>query len=230
MAALANTTLINDANLVSYYKLEDTSDSKGANTLTNNASVVFNPAKFANGADMGSANTTKYLSVAGNLGISGTAMSIALWIKLSAEIASSSWYFASQVSNTSDVGNFIRYDYNAGVQQVAFQRLRAGISADEVVKTITLGTSLFHLIVYSYDGTTVRGYVDNNAAVTIASAGNGSTPQTDELQIGTRTASGFTSGIFDDVSVFSRALTAAEVLTLYTDSASHFMTTNSKFW
>src|SRR6478736_10076054 len=97
MAELASTSLINDANLIAYYKAENANDSKGSNTLTNNNTVAFSAAKFNNGFDGGSANTNKSMSIANALSFSGGAYSITLWVKLNTEITASTYCFAELV-------------------------------------------------------------------------------------------------------------------------------------
>jgi hypothetical protein len=86
-AELFTTSLFADASLVAYWRLENTSDSKGSRTLTNNNTVAFNSAKFNNGADGGATNTNKYLSLAADtLGMTYTgAKSFSLWLKLTTE-------------------------------------------------------------------------------------------------------------------------------------------------
>jgi hypothetical protein len=55
-------------NLRAYYKLENLNDSSGRGfNLTNNNSVAFSPAKYANGADFGTSGTNKGLTTTTNV-------------------------------------------------------------------------------------------------------------------------------------------------------------------
>jgi len=67
MARTAATSLFQDANCKAYYNLEDLVDLKGGFNLTNYNSVTFTSAKFNNGSNLGTSNSTKYLEIANNL-------------------------------------------------------------------------------------------------------------------------------------------------------------------
>ncbi len=210
---LAGTNLISDSNLVSYYKLEDTSDSKGSNTLTNNNSVTFGTARFNNGADQGSSNSNKYLSVAGNLGIAGNSdFSISLWLKQNTEIGSGTqvgWALYSQT--TADRYIQMNYLYNGGTR-----RLQIDAAGTSFTYDIVLGTAAFRHIVVTRDvsGNAVRLYVDgvDVAGSTIGS----STAGQNKFTLGADPSGGqVTSWIIDDVGVFNKKLTAGEVTTLF---------------
>lgn len=219
MPELITTSLFSDANLVSNYRLEDLTDSKGANTLTNTGSVTFSEGYFGNGANFGSANTAALLSVSSNLGITGGACSFSVWVKLLSEITSLNWAFVSQEDATSHVRNEIRYLYNAGTQQLNFTRSRMNVAGDTLAYTLTLGTSLWRNLLFTYDGSTVTGYVNGVSVGTIASSGNGATVGTSNFKIGASdngtTTEAYASSLLDDVSVFSRALTAVECALVY---------------
>lgn len=225
MAQLSTTpSLLNDANLLAYYKLEDVNDSKASFNLTNNGTVVFNSAKYGNGADFGSANSSKYLSIANDLGITGGACSFSFWIKLSSEIASGEWVFFIQADAGTNVAFFVRYAYNAGSQQLQYARRKTG-GADTVITIAgALGTTAWHHIVLTYDGATLSNYKNGVVSENVAVTGNGVSGAADGFQIGaTQVPDSYTSAIIDDFSIFSRALTATEVLTLYNDPGGSFI-------
>ena len=107
MPQLLNTPLFSDANLVHYYKLENTSDSKGSNTLTNVNSVAFNAAKFGNGADFGASNTTKELYSTVAPEIDGGAGTLIFWVKLQTEIASGAYCLGHVGNDTSKTSLYL---------------------------------------------------------------------------------------------------------------------------
>lgn len=227
MPELAGLPLFSDGNLVSYYKLENVSDSKGSNTLTNNGTVTFAAAKFNNGADLGASNTTKYLSQAGTISIDGGACTFAGWIKAQTEIASGLYYICHQANNTSSTQYILRYEYNSGTRRLLFDRTKNGTADDLFTYNITLGTTDFYHVALTYDGSTVRGYVNGAEIGSVASSGNGSGSATQGFTLGSDTdGNNKASVIIDDFAVFSRAITPTEVLSLYTTSttidASHF--------
>ena len=219
MPELITTSLFSDPNLVSYYRLQDLTDSKGSNTLTNTGSVTFSEGYFGNGANFGSSNAGSFLSVASNLGVSGGACSFSVWVKLLSEITALNWAFVSLEDATTHVRNEIRYAYNAGTQQLQFTRSRMNVASDTLTYTITLGTSAWRNLLFTYDGSTVTGYVNGVSVGTVASSGSGVTVGSNNFKIGASdngtTSEGFASSILDDVPVFTRALTAAECALMY---------------
>ncbi len=224
MAELRYNILSKDANFQAYYKLEDVNDSKGSNNLTNNNSVAFSSSKYGLGADSGTANTNKYLRVANALGFNGGAYSIALWVKLNTEITANTYTFCELVDGTTGTTLVIDYNFNGGSPQIEVFRLRAGISAGAVTAIQTLGTSVFHHMVITYDGTTITGYIDGASFGTPATnTGNGSGVSTGFTILDGRNAPNNTtcaSAIIDDVGCWNRALTGREVANLYMGNTS----------
>jgi hypothetical protein len=220
---LAGTSLINDANLVSYWQLEDTTDFKGTNNLTNNNSVAFNPAKFDNGADGGSSNSNKYLSKASNLGFGyNSTKSISLWVKLNTEIASSIWNLYDLRTTTPSSVFDLEYQFNSGTRQLLVTRYSdtSGISA-QIPYTVTMGTSNWYHLVVVFDATnhTLALYVNGTLISQISATDtSSSTPgaYSDGFAVLAQ-AIGVTptSGIIDDMAIFSRALSASDVTTIY---------------
>lgn len=213
-----NLSLYNDANLQEYYKLEDTSGKNG-NTLTNNNTATFVAAKFNNGVSGGSSDGNKSLSVASALGYTNGAYGISLWAKMNTEIASGNYDLIEISEATTDTSLIITYDYNAGTRRLQFTHLRAGVAADQINHTITLGTTDFYHIVFtsSGNGGTLKGYVNNVATATathVGTAGSGLADKTAILE-GRTANNNSTLGIIDDVALFNREITAAEVDLIY---------------
>jgi hypothetical protein len=209
MAQLSSTSLFTDANLVSYYKLEDVSDSKGANTLTNTNTVAFNGGKFNNGADFTSTNTNKKLAVSSNLGIAGSgAMSISFWVK-PYTVASAQTYIFHNSTTTADRYLAVSID---GSNHLTFN----GAGASDSATTFTNTSSFSHIVVTRSGAGAVLGYLNGVQVASLSVGGSGVT--TNELRIGVTAADGeYASCIIDDVAIFSDVLTAAEVLILFRD-------------
>lgn len=225
MAAIQTLGFYSNASFVSLYKLEDTSDSKASNTLTNHNSVTFTAARYNNGANLGSGNTNKYLSTTQTF-VDGGAFSVLGWVKLLSEIASGTYTLFWQANNTSQTSFRIRYKYNGGSQTLDFTRSKGGIGEQGVIAYASgaLGTSIFHHLALTYDGSTVTGYLDGKAVGTGAASGNGNTSDVNGFAIGMRTdgSSDPTSAIFDDVGVASFALTANDISQVYRDGGGFF--------
>jgi len=221
MAALelASTPLFTDSNLVAYYKLEDTADSKGSNTLTNNNSVTFTSTKFNNGGNFGTANTNKSLSVASTLGLSSSgSKSIVGWAKMNTELSGADSFgdFISLSHADIDIVWRIGYWRESSVNEFVVNRGKNGIGTTGIKYSTNLGTSTIHAIGMSWDGTTLTSYLDGVSVGTETPSGNGNNGFSDEFRIGADNAgTNFISANVDDVGVFSRKLTATEF-------ASHF--------
>lgn len=234
MAELFTTDLFDSANLIAYYRFNSgalTTDSKGSYTLTNNNTVGETASgKYGYGADFGSTNTNKSLTADSDLGIVGGAISMNIWVKMQTEIGSSSQFFVGQQDGGNKVGNTIFYDYNGGTRRLVFRRSKNYVANDDLNYTITLGTTNWYMLTYVYDGSEVSAYVNGvEVGTPVASTGNGTTNGTDKFGIGagvtadTGIPAVFASAFIDDVSVFNRALTAGEVLTLFRDGAGSFL-------
>lgn len=210
------TSFFNDPNLVAYYRLENTNDSRNSFNLTNNNGVSFNPGQFSNAADLGTSNTNKFLSVTNNLGVSGNC-TLNLWAKVSTQPSNSQERLITLQNATTHDRHAITYIDTTGTKTINFSRTKQGVAAGSVDITSDLGTSAFHMVTLTYDGATVTGYLDGGSAQTFSQSGDGSSGLSDLLYLGMQedgTSIPF-SGLIDDVAIFTRALSAAEVAAIY---------------
>ncbi len=208
------------SNLKAYYRMESgalTTDSSGNGyTLTNNGSVAETTGKFGICADFGTGNNSKSLTNADNTGVDGGVCSIVAWIKLSTEIASDFYAIVSQQSSGTKVKNAIVYNYNGGTRRLEFWRVRNGVAVDGPTYNVTLGTSEWYHIAFTYDGATVCGYLNGRLVGSSGSSGNGSSASSSFFNIG-RDDSGirYFSGLADDVAFFNTVLSADQIKELY---------------
>lgn len=214
---LRATALFSDANLQAYYEGENVNDSKNSNTLTNVGTVTFTPARFDNGFNLGTSNSSKALSVASALNVDGGNITISLWVKLLTEIGSGNYVFAYQFNDTSKVEFSINYEYNGGTRRLVFKRGRVGTADDTVVQNITLGTTDFYHLALTYNGGDLIGYTNNVSPGTTPCSGNGAAGSGDEFNIGAKAGAStqFASAIIDDVAVFDRTLNGTDIGVLY---------------
>lgn len=227
--------LLSDANLRAYYRFNSgslTTDS-GPNgyTLTNSNTVGENSSgRFGYCSDFGTANTNKALYIANDLGIAGGIITVSCWVKLRAEIGTGIWAFAVQGDVSTFVDYHIRYEYNSGTRRLLFRRVRRGVVANDISYTITLGTSNWYHLVLTYDGTNVVAYVNGVSVGSTAASGNGSSATVDGFSIGAEYSDGilanFASAFIDDIGVFNRVLTDAEVKSIYTGGGDLRITTD----
>lgn len=222
---LINTPLYADGNLLEYYQLENTSGKNG-NTLTNLNSVTFTTAKYANGANLGSSNTNKSLTIStSNLGVTSAVVSITLWAKMLAEptVSNSSYVLAQSVNSTTKNFVALGYRYNSGDPQVVATFYRIGNDlAKSVTYNTTLGITDFHHIAVTCDGTNFILWVDGVNRGTDTVPGTGThTPVDNRFNIGYNRIEGagsgpneYASALIDDIGIFNRELTAGEIALL----------------
>lgn len=233
MAAAISTIsdLFNHANIQEYYTLEDVNADKNANNLTNNNTVAFNPGRFTNAADAGASNTNKSLTIASKLGYGGGAYSILFWFKQHAEVTTDNHTLIDVEDDTSDSLLFVRYSYNGGNPVLFFTRDKSGVAAEGPSYSTALGTD-WHGIALTYDGTSIRGYLDGVlVAGPTAASGNGTNAVAAAFGIFKRVRDDneYTSGLIDDVGLFNAEISAALIAQAHSGGGS-FMTTNRGYW
>jgi hypothetical protein len=209
-----------------YWKLDESSgnasDSVGSVTLTNNNTVAYATGKINNGADMGSSNSSKNLTSSNDLGINGGYISISAWIKPSSYPSSDSdpttpsrFNIFGQSDTTSGISYFLHVSNVSGTIKCIFSRWRNSVAIAVAEYTYTPPTSSWTHLVGTYDGNTVRIYVNSNAPGSVSQTGGGSGGP-DGTAIGSNNSNGaYFSGMIDEVSVWNRALIASEVAVLY---------------
>lgn len=213
------TTLKNNANLKAYYRFESgalTTDSSGNGyTLTNNNTVGEGTGVFGGCADFGAGNTNKYLSVASDFGIDGGNTTISGWFKLHSEISSGVYSFVDFGSETNYIAYWMLYEYNAGTRRLTFNRQEQLLENNFLNYNVTLGTGWNH-IALTYNGTTLRAYLNGSHIASLACSGNGSGAVADHVSIGRNDQYDYYASILaDDVAIFSIALSADQIKELY---------------
>lgn len=224
--ASSSRNLSNDANLVSYYQMNDTSDSKGANTLTNNGGVSFiTGGMFATTSDTGINNASKYFSRVDHFGLNEAGnQSFSLWFKLDTEITSGSQVLFT-LWETSATGCTIQiiYEYNAGSPRLRFYR--NGATLGNVYINGSINDGLFHNYILVYNGSNITVYKDG------ISQGSGNTSGTTNVTNSTGVdfklfsdivPGAFISGQVDDFSVWSRELTSIEASDIYAHTSRQY--------
>lgn len=217
-----------DTNLISYYKLSNgaySTDSVGANTLTTTGSTQ------QSGGFIGYGGSGDNIKATTNFGLTGTAdLSISWWVKMSTDISATGVGFLFQGSTlTTDRLLSLDYEYNGGTRRLNLYNGNNSISNSY---TVTLGTSWHHIVI-----TRTSGSVDlwlDGTKVMSAVAQSTATGGQNVLYIGTGKAFGGTSDHnYDELGVWSRAITSGEVAQLYNSGAGNqypFATGSANFF
>ncbi|NTW31037.1 MAG: LamG domain-containing protein [Bacteroidetes bacterium] len=222
---LYSTPLFNDANLVAYYRLSNTTDSKGSYSLTNNNSIAFNAGKFGNAADYGATNSSKYLNIDSYYGfVSSSNFTFSTWIYLaanpipnSADGAEILWLDNKKAAGNGGVLYEINYYNDGSTKRFYFWRHASGGWSGGNTSG-ELSTEVWHHVCATFDGTNFIGYIDGSpiGSWAASTSGGDETTRSGKTWIGSSLTPGsFFKGFIDDVAFFNRALTATEVSKLY---------------
>lgn len=205
-------------NIEAYYKLDNVNDSVGSNNLMNNGTATFTAGKIWNATDFWTANTSKYLSLASNLGITGGNITLNCWIKSNTEITTWTYPILLQWSQTNFINYMIHYDYNWWTRRIIVNRQKRWLSNNIAGYNITLWTSNWYMLTLTYDGTNLLLYVDWVQQATLSTSWNWTASATNKFYIGRdypEYSADYSNILVDEVWVWSRALSWSEITQLY---------------
>lgn len=223
-------TLLNDANLVHYWKLENTSDSQGTITLTNNGTTPFNNAKFTKGADFGTVNPNKYLNY--------TSLSALTYAQYAAGWTYNFWYsFSNTAGNQNGTAGdygfmgfyWIRVTNGTSIRQggLKYEHASSRYSMDwfpnasnaqsEAYGTTASSLGTYSMVTVTYNGTTQIMYLNAGSIMAQNVTFGAYTLNDKQFFMGGLNAGGTCgiNGTIDDFSIFSRALTPTEISDYY---------------
>lgn len=210
--------------LVAHWRLEEAAgatraDSVGTNNLTDVGTVAQTTGKIGNGINVYSSDA-KYLTAVDsdcpNLSMGDVDFTIAAWVQLYATPASS-FYAVSKGLNGANNNEYI-LGFNGATQLYAF--IVANNTNSTTVNASDFGlppTSTWAFVVAWHDSVlnTINICVNNGTVNSVARTG-GSYDSTNAFNIGgINSGSVLWNGLIDEVSVWRRVLTAAEIAALY---------------
>jgi hypothetical protein len=227
MSELNYLALRSDANLIGYWRLEGNSTHTTAGPDGTDTAITYGIAngRYQQGASLNGSTST--ISFGNNLGIAnGSPISIAFWAKPAGTTDKDIIIKSGTDSSTTN--------YTAGVFGGKWAFGYHPALSDQVWKSgTTPSTTKFTHVCYTYTfgtGSSLKEYLDgvdttsggswnlgdgNGIAPTGLNALYFASPSSAKLYLGS-----FYSGLLDDVCIFSRILTAAEVQSLYADNRS----------
>lgn len=210
------------SNLVAWYKLDETSgttavDSSGSGydgTYTNSPTLGVTGAFGTSTAVTFAAASSHYMTTgAASLGSTdlfadSDNFSVAAWVKASASVSGA---IIAKAGSTSANRTFYLF-FSGGALAVIIRGTQTNFSSN------VLDGSWKHLV-FTYDGTTAKMYW-NGAYIGVVSVGTAAIESTENIMVGARTSGSpafflNASGTIDDVRIYSRALSADDVSTLY---------------
>jgi hypothetical protein len=146
----------------------------------------------------------------------GNNFSIGLWTKLG-NTSQTNKYVFSKLNNANTNNMFaILYGYTSGRYEF-FCGSGCAVGYPANNSRITVSDTNWHYIMYTYDGTTFRGYLDGVEAITPVTVSFSLTNSTSQVVFGDFTTGGCCrwSGTLDEARVYNRAISGAEVASLY---------------
>ena len=204
-------------NLVAYYKLDETSgttviDSANTHTGTSanctvNQTGIINKAYSFNGSSSWIDVTTN----PNDFNFLGD-FSVAAWVNFS----STNVLRIVEKETPSGAGNVNFGLIIVSKKAYAFLDVVGGAGSGSVTGGADINNSAWHYLVMTRSGTTLTLYVDGSSVGTPATVGSNAINNTTDLYIGV--APGpiqYFAGLIDEVGLWSRALSSAEVLALY---------------
>lgn len=199
--------------LVSYYKLENTSDSHASNTLTNTNAVTFTAGKLNNAATFDRALSQKLTATLTGLAASA-AGSVAFWWRRNG--ATSGGAEGIVEVGTAASNSFLVYTgSNVGANKVGVYQFVSGSIAALINDTLALTDATWYHFALTWAAGTNEFKLYRDGAVAATSTMSAVT-------LGTGLAIGFgavlsqyVKGQVDELGLWNRALTLAEVQQLY---------------
>lgn len=215
-------------NLVSYWKLDETSgtraDAHASNNLTDNNTVTYGTGIINNGASFASA-TSEYLSIAdasqSGLDLSGDC-SFSFWFNIASIGSSVNMPIINKHGFTGTTRGYSVYLVSeSGTRKIRMNISNAAGTSYEI-KYVTyswpLGSLAHCVCIFDATAKTFEVYINGTSVGTSAAFSNGAIYNNSQpFEIGTADAGvdGYLNGILDEVGVWSRKLTSAEVTSLY---------------
>jgi hypothetical protein len=207
------------SNLVGHWKLDDTA----ATTTAIDSSGNGNTGTMTNMT--GAANTTT--------GRKGNALTFNGWDELIAvpnsgslnpttAMTASAWVYITPGSLGTNHRRILQKGNGDDQYRLTFEEpLKFGVKVGGTMRDVAItepSTGAWHMVTGTYDGANIKIYIDGTLANSVAQTGNISTT-TDPLYIASKNNGNIASddfmGTMDDVRIYSRALSAADVTQLY---------------
>lgn len=203
--------------IVSYYEFNNgaiTTDSAGANTLTNTNAVAGTASgKIGFGADFGNPNTTKRLTNV-TLGANPTLpISISVWFNPA--IVNDDGNIFSLADNSTP---YYQFKTDSATSHIVFRSNTAGPATSVDTGFAPATSTWYHGVVVLNSATNVTLYINGAPTNVAATCDDPPTSTLDRIcfgALGRTTPIQFFSGLIDEVGYWNRALTANEVVALY---------------
>ena len=211
-------TVHSESVLVGHWELDEgtgttTTDSVGSGTGTLQSGAAWTTGR--NGAAVSMDGIDDYISLP-PVDVTGSAMTLSAWVKNSSFATGvEQWFISKAVDSTEDRTYWMLGQTNNGQNRLQF-RLRAGQATTTLIaSTGTLPLDTWYHAAATYDGSTIRLYLNGTEVGSVAKSGSVSRGRNVSVDIGrSPEGSNYLRGAIDDVRVHGSALTAEEIASL----------------
>lgn len=207
------------SNLVGHWAVDDGSGTTALDSTANNhdGTISGNPtwqssAKVGGGLDFETSDGADSIDV-GTFDLTGTGVTLAAWIK--PENDGTDQRIITKSSSNATVDHYWQLNHEVGSTEL---RIRAGGTTERLNVSTSLVVGHWYHLVGTYDGTTLRLYLDGVEVGSMVHSVGGavSTSSSMPVTIGDSPIGGRAyDGEMDDVRVYDRALSATDVETLF---------------
>lgn len=206
-------------NYAAVFHLNDATNSVGGTNMTEFGSPTYTTGQIGNALDLGTSNSTKYLSADTNYGIINGTTTQQAWVKIRTEPSNTSQNFVYiGATNPGYLGQYTRYVDTAGAKTLAWTRTKKGVADQTVsVSVSSLGTTDWHQVIYRFSAaeSTLSLIYDKEKIGSMTASGNGTNAYSDKTTIGAErnSASGvnnYASAYIDEVRYSAKAISFAQ--------------------
>ena len=227
MPEINSMSLVSDGNLYNYYRMESSSDDEKNNNEGTDTSVTFSSGngKFTNG---GGYDGSASYSTLTNKNFSGTTATIGAWVKYTSTATSRMTIFYGQNVAGNELWEISANNGGSDGKLQCLFRGSGGGSPGQIVSSASYNDGNWHLVIGTYNnGTATELFVDGSSLGTSSSSSGDIFTSNTQSYIGANNAAGNKfNGSIDDVFLFTRVLSGAEILSIYAAGPGNLKTVN----
>lgn len=200
--------------LIGYWKFDEASGTTAYDATANNnkGDLISNPAPTGAckvGRCLSFNGTSAYVSVPSSASLPNANISVSTWAKLTTHV---SWNDIIRNNWGSVAGSWLLYSDSSGIPRFGIRDASFGQHNASCSSAFSLNN--WHHFVGTYDGSTVKLYVDSTLCPTTNSLSGQSLYTAGAIELGEHQA-GSATHYLDDVRIYNRALSSEEVFQLY---------------
>jgi hypothetical protein len=204
--------------LVSHWKLDEGTGTTTSDAVASRSGTLQNGATWTTGKSGAAVNldgTDDYVSLS-RLDVTGSAMTLAAWVKNTSFATGVEQRFISKANgSTEDRTYWMLGQANNGQNRLQFRLRTGGVTTTLIASTGTLPLNTWYHAAATYDGSTMRLYLNGTEVGSVAESGSISRGRNVSVHLGrSPEGSNYLRGALDDVRVYSSALSASEIVAL----------------